>query len=78
AVTGVLRVLFRSLNKIDRVNREDVLALAAAANEKIAFERTFLISADNGSGFDDLMDFLAKSLPEGPWEYPEDLMSDLA
>lgn len=60
------------LNKIDRVNREDLLALAAAANEKIAFERTFMISAENGSGCDDLMDYLAKTLPEGPWYYPED------
>ncbi|MGO6816998.1 GTPase Era [Rhizobium leguminosarum] len=65
------------LNKIDRVNREDLLALAAAANEKIAFERTFMISAENGSGCDDLMDYLAKTLPEGPWYYPEDQISDL-
>ncbi|WP_017959763.1 GTPase Era [Rhizobium leguminosarum] len=65
------------LNKIDRVNREDLLALAAAANEKIAFDRTFMISAENGSGCDDLMDYLAKTLPEGPWYYPEDQISDL-
>jgi GTP-binding protein Era len=65
------------LNKIDRVNREDLLALAASANEKIAFERTFMISAENGSGCDDVMDYLASTLPEGPWYYPEDQISDL-
>ncbi|MBB3453850.1 GTP-binding protein Era [Rhizobium sp. BK313] len=65
------------LNKIDRVRREDLLALAAAANEKIAFEQTFMISAENGSGCDDVMDYLAKTLPEGPWYYPEDQISDL-
>jgi len=64
------------LNKIDRVKREDLLALAAAANQKIDFTHTFMISAENGSGCDDVMDYLAKTLPEGPWYYPEDQISD--
>ncbi|AQZ52389.1 MAG: GTPase Era [Martelella sp.] len=65
------------LNKIDRVRPEDLLKLASAANEAIDFEETFMISATNGSGCDDLMDYLAKRLPEGPWYYPEDQISDL-
>ncbi|MFB2551076.1 GTPase Era [Ensifer soli] len=65
------------LNKIDQVAREDLLTLAAAANEAIRFERTFMISALNGSGCEDLLDHLAKTLPEGPWYYPEDQISDL-
>ncbi|MGV0875542.1 GTPase Era [Martelella sp. FLE1502] len=65
------------LNKIDRVRPEDLLKLASAANEAIDFEETFMISATTGSGCDDLMGFLAKRLPEGPWYYPEDQISDL-
>ncbi|WP_174800783.1 GTPase Era [Martelella limonii] len=65
------------LNKIDRVRHEDLLKLASAANEAVDFEQTFMISATNGSGCDDLMNFLAKRLPEGPWYYPEDQISDL-
>ena len=65
------------LNKVDRVKRETLLALAAAANEKAAFTRTFMISALTGSGCADLLDHLAESLPEGPWYYPEDQVSDL-
>lgn len=65
------------LNKIDRVRPEDLLKLAAAANEKIGFERTFMISATTGSGCGDLLDYLADALPEGPWYYPEDQISDL-
>jgi len=65
------------LNKIDRVRPEDLLKLASAANEAIDFEETFMISATNGSGCEDLMDYLAKRLPEGPWYYPEDQISDL-
>ncbi len=65
------------LNKIDQVKREDLLKLAAAANEKIKFDRTFMISATTGSGCGDLMDYLAETLPVGPWFYPEDQISDL-
>ena len=65
------------LNKVDQVKRESLLALTAAANEKATFERTFMISALDGSGVDDLANFLAERLPEGPWYYPEDQISDL-
>ena len=39
--------------------------------------RTFMVSALTGSGCDDLLDYLAETLPEGPWYYPEDQVSDL-
>lgn len=65
------------LNKIDAVKRETLLALAAEANAEAAFERTFMISALTGSGCEDLLDYLAGALPEGPWFYPEDQISDL-
>jgi GTPase len=66
-----------ALNKIDQVQHEDLLKLAAAANETIDFARTFMISATTGSGCDDLLDYISKALPEGPWYYPEDQISDL-
>ena len=65
------------LNKVDRVKPEDLLKLTAAVNEVVKFERTFMISALNGSGCEDVMDYLAAALPEGPWYYPEDQISDL-
>ena len=65
------------LNKVDRVNPEDLLKLTAAVNAVVPFERTFMISALNGSGCDDVMNYLAGALPEGPWYYPEDQISDL-
>jgi len=65
------------LNKIDRVQPEKLLALTAEANAKASFERTFMVSALTGSGCDDLLDWLAGALPEGPWYYPEDQVSDL-
>lgn len=65
------------LNKVDRIKRENLLVLAAEANERISFERTFMISALTGDGCADLLDYLAEALPEGPWFYPEDQISDL-
>lgn len=64
------------LNKIDLVPREKLLALAQAANARLDFAETFMISALTGSGVGDLRDALAKRVPEGPFLYPEDQMSD--
>nr|WP_092497629.1 GTPase Era [Faunimonas pinastri] len=65
------------LNKVDVTKRESLLGLAAAANEKVNFDRTFMVSALTGSGLDDFLDYVAGTMPEGPWLYPEDQMSDL-
>ncbi|MEH2534802.1 GTP-binding protein Era [Bradyrhizobium sp. AZCC 1588] len=64
------------LNKIDLIPREKLLALAQAANERMKFAHTFMISALSGDGVADLRKTLAKSVPPGPFHYPEDQMSD--
>jgi len=64
------------LNKIDLVPREKLLALAKAANDRLAFARTFMVSAMSGDGVDDLRRTLAQMVPPGPFHYPEDQMSD--
>jgi GTPase len=64
------------LNKIDLVPREKLLALAKAANDRLPFQQTFMISALSGDGVDDLRATLAAMVPPGPFHYPEDQMSD--
>src|ERR1035438_10345043 len=64
------------LNKIDLVPREKLLALAKAANDRLGFEKTFMVSALSGDGVEDLRHALAKMVPAGPFHYPEDQMSD--
>ncbi len=64
------------LNKIDLIERSRLLALAAAVNEKDTFADTFMISALKGDGLDQLKAYLAEKMPEGPWLYPEDQISD--
>ena len=64
------------LNKIDLIPRERLLELAAKLNGLIAFEQTFMVSALNGDGVETLKRALAALMPEGPWLYPEDQVSD--
>ncbi|SFO27252.1 GTP-binding protein Era [Bradyrhizobium sp. Ghvi] len=64
------------INKVDLVQREKLLALAQAANERMKFARTFMISAISGDGVDDIRTTLAQMVPPGPYLYPEDQMSD--
>ena len=66
-----------AINKIDRVKAEHLLKLTEAMNAAFPFVRTFLISAERGHGVDDLKRWLAESLPESPWLYPEDQIADL-
>jgi len=64
------------LNKIDLVAKDVLLALTKAANEKAKFEATFMVSALTGDGVADLKTWLANRVPQGPWHYPPDQMSD--
>ncbi|MCI1000836.1 GTPase Era [Ochrobactrum teleogrylli] len=65
------------LNKVDRVDPPVLLTLAQKANELVTFDQTFMISALNGSGCKDLAKYLAENVPNGPWYYPEDQISDM-
>ena len=64
------------INKVDLVQREKLLALAQAANERMPFAKTFMIAAISGDGVDDIRSTLAEMVPPGPFLYPEDQMSD--
>lgn len=65
------------LNKIDRIKRQALLDISLKLNETYNFESTFMLSALKGSGVADLLKYLAKSVPDGPWHYPEDHLTDM-
>ena len=71
------REVILALNKVDRVKKPGLLKLAAALNEESLFTETFMISATTGDGVADLMAYLAARVPEGPWLFPEDQISDM-
>ena len=65
------------LNKVDVTRRERLLELAAEGNARVPFARTFMVSALNGDGVAEMLDYFASAMPAGPWLYPEDQISDL-
>lgn len=66
------------LNKIDAIHRVKLLALAETLNKTGIFSDIFMVSALTGDGVGDIMKFLLDKLPEGPWLYPEDQLSDIS
>jgi GTP-binding protein Era len=72
------RQVIVALNKIDLVARTKLLPLAAALDDGLSTERIFMISALDGQGVEDLLGHLVSLLPEGPWLYPEDQLSDIS
>ena len=65
------------VNKVDVVDKDKLLALTAALNARVAFAATFMVSALNGDGVDDLRRWFAAHVPAGPFLYPPDQMSDV-
>lgn len=67
---------FLVINKVDRAKKEDLLLLAQELSGKVAFEEIYFVSALTGDGVPELKQALADLMPEGPWHYPEDQVSD--
>ncbi|MEM8959243.1 MAG: GTPase Era, partial [Pseudomonadota bacterium] len=74
---GDARPVALAINKIDRVEAPVLLALTKEMNERFGFAQTFMISAEKGYGVDDLRGWLAETLPDSPWLYPEDQIAEL-
>ncbi len=70
-----LRILV--LNKVDIARKEDLLVLAARLSERLKPEAVFMISATTGDGVGELKSHLAAAMPESPWHFPEDQLTDV-
>ncbi|MBC9034353.1 GTPase Era [Sphingomonas sp. JC676] len=64
------------LNKVDIADKPKLLGHAAKLNEALMFDETFFVSAQTGDGVPELKAVLARRMPEGPWHFPEDQVSD--
>ncbi|MDK2761224.1 MAG: GTPase Era [Sphingopyxis sp.] len=67
---------FLVLNKVDLTRKDKLLTIATDLNGRVAFDETFFISASTGDGVPELKAHLATLMPEGPWHFPEDEVSD--
>jgi GTP-binding protein Era len=73
----VRRPLVLVLNKVDLAPKERLLGLTALFNERLACAATFMVSASTGDGVDDLKSCLGAAVPEGPWHFPDDQLSNV-
>jgi GTPase len=64
------------LNKVDIAKKDDLLVLAARLAERLKPEQIFMVSSTTGDGVADLKSHLASVMPEGPWHFPEDQLTD--
>lgn len=65
------------LNKIDLIEKPELLALTKALHRRRDFVATFMVCALSGDGVGDLKRWFAAYVPAGPWLYPEDEISDV-
>ena len=64
------------LNKVDVSKKEPLLELAQELTQAADFAEVFFVSALTGDGVPEMKAALAATMPEGPWHYPEDQVSD--
>jgi GTP-binding protein Era len=64
------------LNKVDLIPKEKLLTLVSQFDGRADFEEIYMISATTGDGVAELKAALAARVPEGPWHFPEDQVSD--
>ncbi len=67
---------FLVLNKVDIADKPRLLRHAEQLNAHVAFDEIFFVSATTGDGVPELKAALAARMPEGPWHFPEDQVSD--
>ncbi|GAA4741668.1 GTPase Era [Sphingomonas daechungensis] len=68
--------LWIALNKVDLVKKPKLLELSLKLTERLDPDHVFMISAASGDGVPELKTALGSAMPEGPWLYPEDDVSD--
>jgi GTPase len=74
----VRRPIIAILNKVDEVSKPELLRLATDVSAIRSFDRIFMLSALTGDGVVDLKAYLARAVPEGPWLYPADQLTDVS
>ena len=64
------------LNKVDLIKKKELLPLISKFKNIFSFNEVFMLSALNGSGISDLIDWLMKEMPECPFLYDSDYITD--
>lgn len=72
-----LDTLYLVMNKVDKVAKQTLLPMAAKMGEAFDWKAVFMISAQSGSGVDRILTTLEHDMPEGPWGYDSETLTDM-
>ncbi len=64
------------INKIDKVSKDELIQSIAAFRGLYDFEEIVPVSALEGKNCDELMKVVKSKMPEGPFFFPEDMLTD--
>lgn len=73
---GTKTPVFLIINKIDTVDKPELLKVIDAYSKQLNFAEIIPVSALKGSNKDNLLETVAKYLPEGPKYFPDDMITD--
>ena len=76
SLNNIEKPVFLLINKIDLIEKTELLPLIDEYRTLFPFQEIIPISALNGSGVDQLEETLLNYLPEGPRFFPEDMYTD--
>ncbi len=76
SLEGRSEPLMLVLNKVDIAGKDALLPLTAALSERLRPREIFMVSATSGDGITDLKAALAQAMPQGPWHFPPNQLSD--
>lgn len=69
--------VFLIINKTDRIDKDELLPVIDNFKDLIDFDEIFPVSAKTGEGVEPLVSEIIKRLPEGPFYYDEDDITDM-
>ena len=73
---NINRPIVLILNKIDLINKKDLLPLISEFQSLFKFEKIFMLSALKSKGIKDFLDWITKQMPVGPFLYPIEDITD--
>lgn len=65
------------LNKVDIADKGILLDLTRRLDQAGLFSEIFMVSALTSDGLDRVKEHIGKAMPQGPWMFPEDDVSDM-
>jgi GTPase len=77
-LTKARKPLFLAINKIDLIDKKNLLPFMDEASRLLPFDEIIPISALTGEGLGVLEKCILQILPEGPPYFPEDMVTDLS